>query len=153
MPYRVPSPVLSNFLTNHTRPISVPGLLDSCQCPICHNQYSEPDPDYVHPLHPAGTPEYPVQIYDCGECPHIFGRLCLERHIRARQPWSHRCPICRAEWFPAPVSRRERMLGRIAAALEQHARAVDDEEVEDALSAVVELLRDLMDELQMPGWI
>lgn len=116
MSYRIDESVISNFLTNHTnalQPSMLPPDPPSRKCPICHDAYHAQDPAYLHPLLPADTPEYPVQVHERGRCRHILGRRCIERHIRAGQPWSHTCPLCRGEWFPAPNSARNPMVSTL----------------------------------------
>jgi thiol-disulfide isomerase/thioredoxin len=63
-------------------------------------------------------------------------------------PWSHTCPKCREEWFPAPSRSRAEMLGNLERALnglanievvdEQVRSEIDD--VERAVSGVREML-------------
>ncbi|KAF1949956.1 hypothetical protein CC80DRAFT_554857 [Byssothecium circinans] len=157
MPRLFPEPVLQNFLTHHTHALPLSSLPEddplSLQCPICHNPYSAQDPSYLHPLSPIslsdpeGT-EYPVQVKDRGTCRHIFGRRCIERHIRADQPWSHSCPLCRVEWFPPSVRSRTRAVVEVERALNALSRieSLDDEvraevrNVEGALEIIRELL-------------
>ena len=106
MACRIDGSIISNFLANHTSPVPLASLpADTKTCPICTSSYHEPPKAYNHPILPADTPEYAVQI-NRGACKHIFGRLCLERHIRAGRPWSHTCPLCRAELFPPPNAAR-----------------------------------------------
>lgn len=142
----IPSPIITTFLTSHTHPLP-PSLFPqdpiSLTCPICTQPYSPPDPSYVHPT-PAGTPEYAVQISGCGACAHVFGRHCVERHLRARQPWSRACPLCRAEWIPTPGGGRREVLEAVERALALVARMDRDvggvEAVEEGLERAREVL-------------
>lgn len=151
MPYRIDESIVSNFITNHTRALRLSALPPdplSRQCPICRDLYHAQDPAYLHPLLPADTPEYPVQVRDRGLCRHILGRRCIERHIRAGHPWSHTCPLCREEWFPAPTSARAEIVGMLDNVLgvlerlemrDEVARH-ELENVEQALDSIRELL-------------
>lgn len=64
---------------------------DQKSCPVCQDPYlSQPlveRPVRINSLHPNST------------CRHLFGYRCIEMHIRAGEPWSVRCPICREDWF------------------------------------------------------
>jgi hypothetical protein len=121
MPNQIPDFQISNFLSRHTLPLSVYSLPNRApqdqQCSICHEFYGDPPTNYVHPDLPPGTPEYACQVRNVGGCRHIFGRRCLERHIRGGTPWSNTCPICRKEWLPAPNRGRADMLGNLERAL------------------------------------
>ncbi|KAL5424936.1 hypothetical protein PMIN06_000845 [Paraphaeosphaeria minitans] len=151
MSYRIDESVISNFLTNHTRALRLSAFpLDplSRQCPICRDLYHAQDPAYLHPLLPADTHEYPVQVRDRGPCNHILGRRCIERHVRAGQPWSHACPLCREEWFPAPNSARTEIvstLDNVLGALERlemrdEVARQEVENMEQALETIREML-------------
>ncbi|KAF2255163.1 hypothetical protein BU26DRAFT_559783 [Trematosphaeria pertusa] len=157
MPYRIDDSIISNFLTTHTRPIrlsSLPQDPSSQHCPICHLPYAPQDPSYVHPLHPPDTPEYPVQVRCRGPCKHVFGRICIERHMRGGQPWSHTCPICRAEWFPAPNAGRREVLAATEIALDALARIdAADVEVRAEVERVEEALRRIREVLYGSRWI
>lgn len=114
MPNNIPEFQIANFLTTNTRPLSLsdPSLKDNTDtdCSICHIAYANPPQNYVHPDLPDGEKEYAVEIQNRGTCKHIFGRRCLEQHIRSGNPWSHTCPLCRTEWFSAPNSGRREIL-------------------------------------------
>lgn len=151
MAYRIGESIISNFLNNHTRPLELSALPSdplSRQCPICRDRYHAQHHAYLHPLLPADTPEYPVQVCDRGACRHILGRRCIERHVRAGQPWSHTCPLCREEWFPAPNSVRTVIfstLDNVLGALERlemgdEVARQEVENVEQALESIRELL-------------
>lgn len=153
MPYRINDSIISNFLTNHTVPLQLSALpLDhpSQQCPVCHERYHTQNPTYVHPLLPPDVPEYPVQIFNRGMCRHIFGRHCIERHIRANRPWSHVCPMCREEWFPAPNAARTELVSGLNDAVNALSRIdTQDEEVRREIEAVERgldiIMRNLLD--------
>ncbi|KAJ4356962.1 Ribosomal lysine N-methyltransferase 4 [Ascochyta clinopodiicola] len=132
MPNRIPNFQIMNFLTENTlglqlTEVSVAGA--ESECPICHHPYADPPQGYVHPDLPEDEDEYPVQIQNRGQCKHIFGRRCLEHHIRGGNPWSHTCPLCRTEWFPAPNAARRQMLGDIEWTL-NHLASLDVEDVQ-----------------------
>jgi hypothetical protein len=120
-PNAIPEYQISNFLSRHTSSLPVYSLPNDSphdqQCPICHIFYADPPRNYIHPECPAGVPEYACQIRNVNGCKHIFGRRCLERHIRGNLPWSHTCPMCRQEWLPAPNRGRTEMLDNIERAL------------------------------------
>ncbi|KAJ4984820.1 hypothetical protein SVAN01_09693 [Stagonosporopsis vannaccii] len=73
-------------------------------CSIC----LEP---YIEPLHHASTQEgqqgeCAVRVELVAEasgprrcCGHVFGKRCLEAHLRSSGPWKRRCPLCRVPWF------------------------------------------------------
>lgn len=151
MSYRIDDSIISNFLTNHTNPVQLASLQpdpSSQFCPICREPYHSQDPAYLHPLLLTDTFEYPVQVVDRGPCRHIFGRRCIERQLRAGQPWSHVCPICRQEWLPTPHSARGEIIGTldnvlgVLEQLEMRNEAVRREvhNVEQALEGIRELL-------------
>jgi hypothetical protein len=101
MPNEIPDSQIREFLATNTRPV-VPTDSADIECPICQIPYASPPQTSVHPDLPSGEEEYAVQIQNKAECRHIFGRRCLEDHIRSGKPWSHKCPFCRTGWFPAP---------------------------------------------------
>lgn len=145
MPNRITNDKIQNFLARNTIPLSLSILPPSLiACPICSTPYSEQDPSYVHPLIPPDGPEYPIQVIKCGGCNHIIGRRCIEKSVRAGQPWSHTCPICREEWFVPPHSTRREILGSVRRCLNLLARIPrvrmetrgDMEEVERTLTGV-----------------
>ncbi|OAL52750.1 hypothetical protein IQ07DRAFT_630332 [Pyrenochaeta sp. DS3sAY3a] len=152
MPRNIPQGHIFNFLQNHTIPLPLSShLLNPLAenpCPICLTQYSSPPHDYVHPQHNPDAPEYAVQVRNKGPCKHIFGRTCIEKQIRAAQPWSHTCPLCRHEWFPAPNQGRTEVLGHVEHALNGLARVdVGDAEVRRELEdveAAVERIREVL---------
>ncbi|KAF2702746.1 hypothetical protein K504DRAFT_452988 [Pleomassaria siparia CBS 279.74] len=162
MPYRIPEPILSNFLTHYTVPVSLSSLSQSSSpsscptCPICTNPYASPPRAYTHPLLPPDTPEYAVQVVNRGPCTHIFGRSCIEKHMRARMPWSHSCPMCRAEWFPAPHAARGQMMASVERALSIMAQVeiggVGTESA-DALAEVEILLERVREGLYGNRWV
>lgn len=114
MPNNIPNFQVANFLATNTKPLLLADLAESTdadsECPICRSTYADPPQNYVHPDLPEGEAEYAVQIHNRGGCMHIFGRRCLEHHICGGNPWSHTCPLCRTEWFPAPSAGRREML-------------------------------------------
>ena len=126
MPIHIPDFQVSHFLTSNTVPIRFTSLPMSCptdrECPICHNAYVDPPAGYVHPDVGGNEVEYAVQVQNRGACEHVFGRRCIEAHIRGGNPWSHTCPLCRTEWFPAPSDGRGQVLGQVEVALTRLAR-------------------------------
>ncbi|KAF2132306.1 hypothetical protein P153DRAFT_383196 [Dothidotthia symphoricarpi CBS 119687] len=123
MPNHIPNFQISHFLSSHTIPLLTP---PDPTCPICQLPYASPPQTYVHPLLPPDIPEYAVQINNRGPCTHVFGRRCVETHIRGRNPWSHTCPMCRAEWFPPPDTGRREVLEHVERALNGLARLEED---------------------------
>jgi hypothetical protein len=101
MPNAIPDSQIRDFLATNTKPV-VPTDSADIECPICQIPYASPPQIAVHPDLPSGEEEYAVKIQNKAECRHIFGRRCLEDHIRSGKPWSHKCPFCRTGWFPAP---------------------------------------------------
>jgi hypothetical protein len=101
MPNEIPESQIREFLVTNTKPV-VPTDSADIECPICQVPYASPPQTSVHPDLPSGEEEYAVQIQNKAECTHIFGRRCLEGHIRSGNPWSHKCPFCRTGWLPAP---------------------------------------------------
>ncbi|KAF1842276.1 uncharacterized protein K460DRAFT_370259 [Cucurbitaria berberidis CBS 394.84] len=125
----------------HTVPLPLTSLPRSSpedlRCPICYTPYANPPTGYVHPDLGAGLPEYAVQIRNRGACEHVFGRSCIESHIRRGNPWSHTCPLCRVEWFPAPNGGRRTVLNDVEIARDGLSRVdVHDEQVRGELEAV-----------------
>lgn len=114
MPNSIPEHQIANFLRDDTKSLRLDNLPTDHDtnrfCPICHLPYVEPPNEYVHPQHPRDDEEYAIQIQHSSGCRHIFGRVCLERHMRGGNPWSHTCPLCRTEWFPAPNATRRHMI-------------------------------------------
>ncbi|KAF2681203.1 hypothetical protein K458DRAFT_391997 [Lentithecium fluviatile CBS 122367] len=154
MAYHIDGSIIQNFLTRNTRPIDIHSLPEDSECSICHNPYSPPDPAYLHPLHPDTETEYALQIVGRGACTHIFGRRCLERHIRAGQPWSHSCPLCRAEWFPPPRAGRWDAVVRVEDALNVLVRIQsDDENVMLEVESVERNLRGIREILYERRWL
>ena len=155
MPPHYPEPILSNFLTNHTTPLLLSSLPpDYTECPICHEPYHGQDPYYVHPIISPDDPEYPVQIRDRGLCEHIFGRHCIEKHIRAVEPWSHVCPLCRTAWIPPLRPTRTSAIERLEAALAGLARVGrEDEELREEIEGVERGLREVRRMLDTPRWL
>lgn len=101
MPNDVPDSQIRDFLATNIKPVIPTGSADM-ECPICQVPYASTPPTSVHPDLPSGEEEYAVQVQNKAECEHIFGRRCLEDHLRSGNPWSHKCPSCRTEWLPAP---------------------------------------------------
>lgn len=153
MPSRLPNFQISNFLTNNTVPIPLSSLTDP-NCPICLVAFDAPPTTHVHPDHLDGLPDYAVRIYNRSPCFHVFGRRCLEAHIRSGTPWSHTCPLCRAEWFPAPHSGRREALINIESALMGLARVdVRDEEIGREVANVERALLRVREVLYGWRWI
>jgi hypothetical protein len=158
MPHQIPDFQISHFLTLNTVPTPLSSLSHASprdrECPICHNAYADPPTGYVHPDIGDGESEYAVQVQNRGSCAHIFGRRCIEAHIRSGNPWSHTCPLCRAEWFPAPSGGRGVVLGEIEGALSRLARVnVQDEGVRSELEAVDRALVRMREVLRRRRWI
>jgi hypothetical protein len=132
MPSPIPDYTISNFLARHTVPLPVYSLPNDSPndqlCPICNEFYSDPPINYMHPDFPSHADEYACQVRNIGGCKHVFGRRCLEKHIRSNAPWSHTCPLCRKEWFPAPNRGRVDVLSNLESAL----NVLADLEVRDA---------------------
>ncbi|KAF2727407.1 hypothetical protein EJ04DRAFT_451398, partial [Polyplosphaeria fusca] len=38
-------------------------------------------------------------------CGHVFGRRCLEHHLKSNRAWSNTCPLCRAKWYEPAQAR------------------------------------------------
>jgi hypothetical protein len=158
MPHQIPDFQISHFLTSNTVPtpltsLSHPSPRDR-ECPICHNAYADPPTGYLHPDIGDGESEYAVQVQNRGLCAHIFGRRCIEAHIRCGNPWSHTCPLCRAEWFPAPSGGRGLVLGEVEGALSRLARVdVQDGGVRSELEAVDRALVRIREVLRGHRWI
>lgn len=157
MPNRIPHFQMSNFLRHNTTPIPLSsirltGSTDS-HCPICKNPYSDPPSDSVHPEIGADVPEYAVKV--CHRpCSHVFGRHCLEQHIRAGMPWSHTCPLCRAVWFNAPNVGRQQVLREIEDGLMRLARVeIQEPDVRMELDDVEQALERIRDVLYEQRWI
>jgi hypothetical protein len=121
MPNNILEFQIANFLTENTKPLGLNEIYSSThsdtECVICYRRYADPPQKYAHPDLPDGEEEYAVQINNRSPCKHTFGRRCLERHIRGGSPWSHTCPLCRTEWFPAPNAGRQEIMGRIETTL------------------------------------
>jgi hypothetical protein len=149
MPNSIPDFQIQNFLSRQTIPLPVYSLPNGSphdqECAICRVFYADPPTTHVHPDFPSSGKEYACQVR---ACKHIFGRRCLERHIRGIMPWSHTCPTCRKELFPAPNKGRSDMLASLERALTglanievrdvQVRREIDD--VERAMRRVREVL-------------
>lgn len=154
MPNHIPDTQILVFLALNTRPVILTDCSDK-ECPICLAPYASPPPTSVHPALPSGEEEYPVQIQDKAECTHVFGRRCLEDHLRGGNPWSRTCPFCRTVWMPAPrratrasftTNTDTRMeLDRLFAILAERDAEEEREEQERERSSL-ERLRDALDE-------
>jgi hypothetical protein len=158
MPNTIPEYQISNFLSRNTLSLPVYSLPNDSphdqQCPICHIFYADPPSNYVHPQFPGNTPEYACQIRNVAGCNHIFGRRCLERHIRGNLPWSHTCPLCRKEWLPASNRGRTEMLNDAESALNMLANLeVRDEQVRREVDHVERALRRIRETLYRTRWI
>jgi hypothetical protein len=72
----------------------IPTTSIDIDCPICHEPYPEYDQgtatDYA---------VWPTERQEDTRCRHIFGRLCIEQHVRSGRDYSTRCPICRELWI------------------------------------------------------
>jgi hypothetical protein len=158
MPNTIPVFQIANFLATNTKPLELKGLRSTidaeAECPICHNPYADPPQNYVHPDLPEDEEEYTVQIENRGECTHVFGRRCLERHIRGGNPWSHTCPLCRTEWFPAPNAGRQEILLNVERTLTTlAAMEMIDENARQELGQVEVALGRIRDALYDSRWI
>jgi hypothetical protein len=156
MPHHIPDFQVSHFLTSNTVPIHLASLPTSCpterECPICHNAYVDPPGDYVHPDVGDNEVDYAVQVQNRGTCEHVFGRRCIKAHIRGGNPWSHTCPLCRAEWFPAPSGGRGQVLGQVEVALTRLARLEAEVEADETsrrqfaeVDAALRRIREILD--------
>ena len=95
-----------------------------------------------------------MQVQNRGACAHIFGRQCIETHIRGGYPWSHTCPLCRVEWFPAPHGGRTEMVTAVNGALARLARLdANDEGVRRELEAVDVALVRMREILHTYRWL
>lgn len=101
MPDEIPESQIREFLVTNIQTV-IPTDSADLECPICQIPYATSPQTSVHTDLPSGREEYAVQIQNKAGCKHIFGRRCLEDHIRGGNPWSRKCPICRTEWLPAP---------------------------------------------------
>jgi hypothetical protein len=158
MPNHIPGFQIANFLATNTIPLrllELSALADTAtDCSICHNPFADPPQDFVHPDLPRDEDEYAVQVHNRGECKHIFGRHCLEHHIRGGNPWSHTCPLCRTEWFPAPNARRQQMLVEVERTLNTLAALeLDDEQARTELGHVEVALGRIREALYGSRWI
>lgn len=158
MPNNIPEFQIANFLATNTKALHLDELnsddSSGSACSICHSPYADPPQHYVHPDLPEGADEYAVQIQNREDCKHIFGRRCLEHHIRGGNPWSHTCPLCRTEWFPAPNAVRREMLGAVERVL-NHLAAVDlpDDHTRQELRDIEVDLERIRDALYQSRWI
>jgi len=155
MPNPIPEFQIQNFLARSTTALPLSSLPTThpqdTQCPICHTPYAPPPISYVHPLCPPDTPEYACEVQICT---HIFGRRCLERHIRGGMPWSHTCPMCRVALFNAPSGGRREIVDLIDRALERLAGIQGvSEEVRREVEGVEEGLRRVRSLLGRDRWI
>lgn len=160
MPNRIPNVQIANFLATNTKPLHLDELNSSAnadkKCPICHNLYIDPPQGYVHPDFPEDEDEdeYAVQIKNREGCTHIFGRRCLECHVRSGNPWSHTCPLCRMEWLPAPNAGRRAMLGDVERTLNHLAALdLDNEKARQELREVEAALERTREALYQSRWI
>jgi hypothetical protein len=69
-------------------------LSDSSTCPLCLEPYADFSDDSV-----TDYPARPGVQWSGFQCNHVFGRVCIEQHIRSGEEYSARCPICREAWF------------------------------------------------------
>ncbi|KAH7406290.1 hypothetical protein DE146DRAFT_651264 [Phaeosphaeria sp. MPI-PUGE-AT-0046c] len=163
MPNSIPAFQIQNFLSRHTAQVPIFSLPNTSphdqQCPICHSFYIDPPSShYVHPDFPLGAhiAEYAVRIKNVGGCEHIFGRRCLEKHLKAGLPWSHTCPMCRREWLPPPNAGRRDILREIDGALQGLERVeelVRDDGARMAVEGVERGLRRAREGLEGNRWI
>ncbi|KAH4041529.1 hypothetical protein HBI56_000730 [Parastagonospora nodorum] len=72
----------------------IPTAGTETDCPICHEPY--PDYDFNRA---SDYPACPYERPEGTQCRHIFGRLCIEEHVRGGEEYSTRCPSCREEWI------------------------------------------------------
>jgi hypothetical protein len=80
--------------------------------------------------------------------------LCLEKHVRGNAPWSHTCPLCRKEWFPAPNRGRADVLTNLKSALNVLAGLeVRNEQVRAEIEHVERALRRIRNVLDGNRWI
>jgi hypothetical protein len=69
-------------------------LSDNTTCPLCLEPYVAFSADSV-----TDYPARPGVQWSGFQCNHVFGRVCIEQHIRSGEEYSVRCPICREAWF------------------------------------------------------
>jgi hypothetical protein len=155
MPNPLPEFQIQNFLSRHTLSLAIRSLPTGSpqdrECPICQNRYSDPPVSYAHPDCPSDVPEYACQVTTCN---HIFGRRCLEKHIRDGNPWSHTCPMCRKAWLTAPNRGRTEVMGHIERALNSLASLeVSDVEVRREVENVEQALAMIRDVLNGNRWV
>jgi len=72
----------------------IPTATTEIECPICHEPY--PQYDFTQA---SDYPAWPYERPEGAQCHHIFGRLCIEEHVRGGEEYSTRCPSCREEWI------------------------------------------------------
>lgn len=72
----------------------IPTATTETECPICHEPY--PQYDFTRT---SDYPAWPYERPEGAQCHHIFGRLCIEEHVRGGEEYSTRCPSCREEWI------------------------------------------------------
>ncbi|KAF2260396.1 hypothetical protein CC78DRAFT_571208 [Lojkania enalia] len=90
-----------------TTPLTVASLDPSSrECPICSEPYGEYQPNTANIISNYEVQEWAVRVDLCATpaggarlCSHVFGRRCLEHHLRSNGAWHNKCPICRAPWF------------------------------------------------------
>jgi hypothetical protein len=80
---------ISTFLDRLVRTTST-----EIDCSICHEPYPGYDQEAV-----TDYPVWPLERREGARCRHIFGRLCIEQHVRGGRAYSTRCPICREVWI------------------------------------------------------
>jgi hypothetical protein len=95
-----------------TTPLKLGSIdLDSPECPICREPYI--DFQQSLPSSNESEGEWAVRVDISAAqvggkrcCGHIFGRRCLERHVKGNEAWRNTCPICRAPWFVTETNGR-----------------------------------------------
>lgn len=80
----------------------IPTTSTDPDCPICHEPYPEYDSDRVRDY-----PAWPMDRREGAQCRHVFGRICIEQHVRGGYEYSTRCPICREVWIGNGVERQD----------------------------------------------
>lgn len=91
-----------------TTPLSLESLdPDSRKCPICKEPYAEYQASSTESDKDALEWAIRVDMLAAIDgqrrcCGHVFGKRCLQAHIKSPTPWHNKCPLCRSTWFTQP---------------------------------------------------